>query len=224
MKWLAIFAILAASTFAERALSEAAARHPDPRVETLARQFEAIAFGCEFQSDCSWITKWRGAVRIQTHDMPDAFRPNVENIAARVARYTGMDIKLVRSGGNVHFWFGKDPSTYSSNPAVRCGATISLDQDNSVTQAKIYINHNRVLRFVPGCIIEEFVQSVTALHNDSDEVFEPKSSIFRQSYESADLTPTDIILIRASAHPDLKAGMTKQQAAPIIRRILAGLI
>jgi hypothetical protein len=74
---------------------------------------------------------------------------------------------------------GAKGSCLSSNPAVRCGATKSVDQDNAVTQAKIYINHNRVLRFVPGCIIEEFVQSVTVLHNDSDEVFGPTGSIFR---------------------------------------------
>ena len=157
--------------------------------------------------------------------MPEEFRPNVESIARRVARYTGMDISFVQSGGNVIFHFGKEPPFQTSDFIIACGARTTTDvATNALVRADIYINHNRVFPFVPGCIVEEFVQGVTALHNDSDEVFEPIGSIFRNTYESDDLADTDITLIRASAHPDIKSGMTRQQVAPIIRRVLAELL
>ncbi len=189
----------------------------------MAQQFEAIAFTCEFKAGCDRITKWAGPIRIETHGMPDEFRPNVESIARRVANYTGMDISFVQSGGNVHFWFGKEPRTYKETNAT-CGTTTTENENSEIIHADIYINHNRVFPFVPSCIIEEFVQSVTTLGNDSDGVFEPVGSIFRNTQWADDLTSTDIMLIKASADGAIKAGMSKREVAPIIRRVLAGLL
>ncbi|HAS26883.1 MAG TPA: hypothetical protein DCR64_15765, partial [Vibrio sp.] len=67
-----------------------------------------------------------------------------------------------------------------------------------------------------ACIVEEITQ-VLGLPNDSDKAY---PSIFNDHTPEDLLSPLDVVLLKLLYEPELKAGMTKSEVKPIVRKIL----
>src|SRR5581483_9806228 len=73
-----------------------------PSAETLARQFERIAFTSEFggQSRAGRLIRWVDPIRVRlTGHVPDRFRVEVERQLAELRELSGLSIEIAREGG-----------------------------------------------------------------------------------------------------------------------------
>ncbi|PMG21929.1 DUF2927 domain-containing protein [Vibrio splendidus] len=93
--------------------------------------------------------------------------------------------------------------TNSKGEIVYAGIVIPVDQARS--RGKLV-----------ACIVEEVTQ-VLGLPNDSDKAY---PSIFNDHTPEDLLSPLDVVLLKLLYEPELKVGMTKAQAKPIVRKIL----
>ncbi|WP_102363738.1 DUF2927 domain-containing protein [Vibrio cyclitrophicus] len=93
--------------------------------------------------------------------------------------------------------------TNSKGEIVYAGVIIPVDQARS--RGKLV-----------ACIVEEITQ-VLGLPNDSDKAY---PSIFNDHTPEDLLSPLDVVLLQLLYEPELKAGMTKSEVKPIVRKIL----
>ncbi|MEZ9240398.1 DUF2927 domain-containing protein [Vibrio splendidus] len=93
--------------------------------------------------------------------------------------------------------------TNSKGEIVYAGIVIPVDQARS--RGKLV-----------ACIVEEITQ-VLGLPNDSDKAY---PSIFNDHTPEDLLSPLDVVLLKLLYEPELKAGMTKSEVKPIVRKIL----
>ncbi|ARP38625.1 DUF2927 domain-containing protein [Vibrio syngnathi] len=93
--------------------------------------------------------------------------------------------------------------TNSTGEIVYAGVIIPVDQARS--RGKLV-----------ACIVEEITQ-VLGLPNDSDKAY---PSIFNDHTPEDLLSPLDVVLLQLLYEPELKAGMTKSEVKPVVRKIL----
>ena len=93
--------------------------------------------------------------------------------------------------------------TNSKGEIVYAGVVIPVDQARS--RGKLV-----------ACIVEEITQ-VLGLPNDSDKAY---PSIFNDHTPEDLLSPLDVVLLKLLYEPELKVGMTKTQAKPVVRKVL----
>lgn len=90
----------------------------------------------------------------------------------------------------------------------------------SVRKAIIVVNSERLLIRINHCLLEEMTQSL-GLPNDTNFI---KVSIFSDSSRRTELTPTDKLILKVLYDPRMKAGLPRDQALPIAREIIGGLM
>ena len=98
---------------------------------------------------------------------------------------------------------------------------IKDDEDEDKDEGYLIIIPNEV-KGLPrrSCIEEEF----THAFGPSADFDQARPSIFNDDREFALLTAHDLMLLRILYDPRLKAGMTEQEALPILRRIVAEVV
>ena len=108
-------------------------------------------------------------------------------------------------------------STQHLNSAI-CTAGYQTNSKGEVIYAGIVIpvDQARQRGKLVACIVEEITQ-VLGLPNDSDKAY---PSIFNDHTPEDLLSPLDVVLLKLLYEPELKAGMTKAQAKPEVRKIL----
>lgn len=99
------------------------------------------------------------------------------------------------------------------------GRIITKTRSGSLEQAMVVIPTEIDRFLVRSCIIEELTQVMGPV-NDSDDI---KPSIFNDSSGNLLLSDHDRLIIRVLYDDRLQAGMTWDQAEPIVRQIVADL-
>ncbi|SEM12475.1 Protein of unknown function [Roseovarius azorensis] len=193
------------------------------------------------------LRKWTGPVRISVEfgaSVPDEQRDSdrhlVSDYAARLARITRHPIGVSTVNPNFHVLFmGEDDrdilparirqilpnigestlSIFRTMPrSIHClvVAFSSGGGDHTYRRAIALIRteHPPLLR--QSCVHEELAQGL-GLADDSPQA---RPSIFNDDDEFALLTSHDEILLELLYHPELKPGMTPDEARPIVRRLL----
>jgi hypothetical protein len=170
-------------------------------------------------------------------------RVSIAAFTARMARVTGHPVRVVRSGGNFHvFVVNEDdrrllgPRLRGIIPGIGQGALDTVidmprstyclvfawdpDDDGAYEKAVAVIRseHPDLLRL--SCIHEEMAQGM-GLSNDSPLA---RPSIFNDDEEFALLTTHDEQLLRILYDPRLTAGMSAEEAMPVVRQIAAELL
>ncbi|MEZ9545011.1 MULTISPECIES: DUF2927 domain-containing protein [Vibrio] len=108
-------------------------------------------------------------------------------------------------------------STQHLNNAI-CTAGYRTNSKSEIVYAGIVIpvDQARSRGKLVACIVEEITQ-VLGLPNDSDKAY---PSIFNDHTPEDLLSPLDVMLLKLLYEPELKAGMTKAQAKPVVKKIL----
>ncbi|MCY9862531.1 DUF2927 domain-containing protein [Vibrio coralliirubri] len=108
-------------------------------------------------------------------------------------------------------------STQHLNSAI-CTAGFRTNSKGEIVYAGIVIpvDQARSRGKLVACIVEEITQ-VLGLPNDSDKAY---PSIFNDHTPEDLLSPLDVVLLQLLYEPELKAGMTKSEVKPIVRKIL----
>ncbi len=197
------------------------------------------------------LSRWSGPVRIQAEFGPsvapairqqDAAR--IDAYASRLSRLTGHPVSTVSRNANFHvFVAGEDDTAYvqarlrqlipgigqaqldlfdklprSFYCFVFASASNGAPQTYTRAVALIRAEHPDLVRL--SCIHEEIAQGL-GLPNDSPSA---RPSIFNDDDEFALLTSHDEKLLTILYDPRLKAGMTAEQARPVVRIIARELM
>lgn len=193
------------------------------------------------------LRKWTGPVRINVEfgaSVPEDQRAEdrrlVSDYAARLAQVTRHPISTGAGGPNFHVLFmGEDdraatlarirqiaPEASQNTIAIfrdmprsiHCLVVAFSGQNEAHTYrraiALIRAEHPSLMR--ESCVHEELAQGL-GLADDSPAA---RPSIFNDDDEFAFLTSHDEELLWLLYHPDLKPGMTPDEARPILRRLL----
>lgn len=227
---------------------------------SLAADFERIALYDEYaivgnrfvaRQTPSALRRWQKPIRIGLifgDLVPEATRAkdraNVTSYARRLARLTGIDIRVTDADPNFHVMFLHRDEQKTIGPVLRariprlnpvvvdeiarsprntfCVAYAFSDQSNanSYNSAIILVKaeHADLMRL--SCIHEEMAQAM-GLANDSPNV---RPSIFNDDEEFALLTRHDELLLRMLYDRRLKVGMTAATARPLLTTIAADVL
>jgi hypothetical protein len=198
----------------------------------------------------SRLRRWEAPVRMQLRfgdSVPEARRAHdraaLARYAQRLSRATGHPVSAVGSGGNFHVLVLNEDERQGFGPelrrlvpgigdtAVRTIETMprstfclvfAFSQGSSSTYtgavAVIRGEHPDLMRL--SCLQEELAQGL-GLANDSPRA---RPSIFNDDEEFALLTTQDEYLLRILYDRRLAAGMTPDQARPIVRAIAEDLL
>ncbi len=214
--------------------------------EDLARSFEQLAFFDEYGGAgiSGGLGRWSGPVRIAAEFGPSVQagqraqdRETLADYAARLARITGHSISTVSGRANFHVIFASlDDSAFVAErvrellPAISardlsllaapprsyyCLVVAGGPQTDPLSYTRgvalIRAEHPDLVR--KSCVHEEVAQGL-GLRNDSPRA---RPSIFNDDDEFALLTSFDEKLLQMLYDPRLKAGMSLEEARPIIR-------
>lgn len=197
----------------------------------------------------SRLHRWEQPVRIQVEfgaTVPKAKerrdRTSVTAFAARMSRVTGLPIRQVTTGGNFHVFIVNEDERRALGPRIReiipgigkaaidavidlprssyCLVFASDPDDNGSYRTAVAVirgEHPDLLRL--SCIHEEIAQGM-GLSNDSPTA---RPSVFNDDEEFGLLTDHDELLLKMLYDRRLAAGMTAQEAMPIVRVIASEL-
>jgi len=222
---------------------------------TLAEDFERIALYDEYtirgnrfvaQQTPSALRRWQQPVRIGIvfgDLVPEKTRvkdrANVATYAKRLARLTGLDIRVTEDNPNFHVLFlhrdeqrvigpklkaripGLSPivvKEIANSPKNTFCVAYAFSDRNNINAYKSAIilvkaEHGDLMRL--SCIHEEMAQAL-GLANDNPNV---RPSIFNDDEEFALLTRHDELLLQMLYDRRLKIGMTAQTARPLLLKI-----
>jgi DUF2927 family protein len=227
---------------------------------TLAEDFERIALYDEYtvingrfvaQATPSSLRRWQKPVRIglifgdlvpEEDRIKD--RANVAAYAKRLARLTGLDIRVTDKNPNFRVMFLYRDEQKAAAPMLRrevpdlspivlreivnsprntfCVAySFSDPNDTNIYDSALILvkaEHSGIMRL--SCIHEEMAQAL-GLVNDSPNA---RPSIFNDDEEFALLTRHDELLLRMLYDRRLKIGMTPQDARPLLPKIASDVM
>lgn len=204
-------------------------------LQFITDSFYEIALGDEYGTSTYAIKKWNKALRIyvehQTNDVE--LRNQLLNAHIKhLKNITGLDIKRTKHAkdANIHIFFTKENMlqqlvakkagsqlikyTYGS----LCMATIRAKKTGHIVSANVFIPVDRAMAQgkLLTCIVEELTQSL-GLIRDSDLVY---PSIFNDKTKNNLLTGLDEILLKMLYDKRIVTGMTKDELAPIIKKMV----
>ena len=169
-----------------------------------------------------------GLGRIQLHGDPQAYQSPIELVAKELQELTGLSITLVDNGGNLHIRMAdKMPARFITRfgaDQAACGGSMRFGSDYIIDAGEVYIPLSLHPITIRECFAEETLQVISGMGNDSDEVFKPRESIFRNSDGARRPTDIDKVLIRAQFEPRIRLGMSRLEARPVIRQVIADLL
>jgi hypothetical protein len=192
----------------------------------LLKQFEAIAFSAEFggRHRIGRIVKWDGPIRVRVRGYNAVdYIPEVLAQLRELERLSGLTIELVNWSNsaappNLDIQFGPAPQVSRFDPTAPC-RTLFHDRNFVIQRVEVYIAPDNPAQR-RHCIAEELTQAL-GLANDSS-VF--TNSIFNDDSRLQVLAPWDALMLRILYDPRIRPGMTKVQALPIAREVIAGLL
>lgn len=238
LKNILFWLIFSASCFSVSITVQAKTKHWQ-NSDYIVRSFSTIALNSDFTQQNSKIRKWDKNINYYfVHGITD--QPLHEELTKKhlqhLARITGLNIRQTdqRSQANLVIMFSREKNMLTdfiretgikATPSVRKLARQSVCLSNMRFNPMGDINHATVMIPVDRareraklltCIVEE-LSEVMGLPNDSESVY---PSIFNDKSYHELLTGLDYLMLKMLYDNRIKAGMDKQQAEPILKKIV----
>jgi len=212
-----------------------------PQLEQVIRQFEAVAFGHEHGATRAIVQKWTDSpgLALYAEESWDAgpYLPAIAMHLGAIRSLTGISVAPERRGAQmaalrIGFYprvaFAQMPKTgpepehqrWISTSACLALAVQDPAQAGRIVAAAIAIGTDIPESQRQHCILEELVQ-VMGLPNDACHY---RPSLFCEEDRVFELAPADRLMLKALYDPRLRTGMSRAEALPIVREILAELI
>jgi hypothetical protein len=197
-----------------------------PAQETLARQFQAIAFSNEFGGAYrrGRIVRWNGPIRVRLEGRNTSrYRDEVQAQIDQLARLSGLSIELVTWASiynppNMVITFSDRRGNRTLDPDAPC-LTLIYDSGYVIRRVEIQISPDDP-RQRRHCIAEEITQAL-GLADDSTVL---RDSIFNDSSRQQQIAPWDALMVRVLYDPTIRPGMTSAEAMPRARDIIGRLL
>ena len=221
--------------FAISVIGNGPATASDPVLERLARQFEDVAFGHEHGPARNLVYKWTENPTIAffaQREQVVPYLPLIQQHIGTIRAVAGVapvparpEDATLRFGFSPRAAFARLPRTNSSNDYdtfFTTSACIALaigdpERDGRIMAGAIAIGIDIPESQRRHCILEELVQ-VLGLPNDACHY---RPSLFCEHDRVFELTGPDAILLRTLYDERLEVGMSRAEAMPIVRRIIA---
>lgn len=208
-------------------------------IDLYVRSFDELNFKSEWNGADPWIRKKNRPVRVRAgfyefkKSRPDSDKALVKSMEAeakevlgRISRITGLPIAPDDQRYGVN---GAYVGIVENQSEEICAARWSDSvPDGTMDDGVVVISHPFTAVSIRSCLTEELSQ----LHgpiNDATVVeqsmWRPYSSIGmlnKRTYD--DLTWHDAVILRVLYHEELKPGMHRDQAMPIVRRLMARVL
>lgn len=205
----------------------------DPKF--VEQAFLDVALKNEYSAGDKPLIKWNTPIRIWVnHKVGDRdLHDELTNAhIAHLTKITGHPILRVsaREQANVIWVFSQESEwrndiekeigrfALSNTFGAICKAGYKATSSGTITSASVIIpvdqarEHGKLL----ACIVEEITQ-VMGLPNDTESAY---PSIFNDQTPEDLLSPLDVILLKLLYSPQLKPGLSRAQAQPIVRQLL----
>ncbi|NBZ88653.1 DUF2927 domain-containing protein [Stagnihabitans tardus] len=196
------------------------------------------------------LQRWNGPIRVSLQigasvppDQAAADRVMVSSYLARLSRLTGLPITLNASNPNFFIHIGSLEERAALGPKIAaempgltdsqlaaathmpdsayCQVLSQSDGDSPIyTRAAAVIPAEHPLLLMQTCLHEELAQAL-GLPNDSNIA---RPSIFNDDQEFALLTRMDELMLRILYSPDLRPGMTAEEARPVVESLATRLM
>lgn len=217
-----------------------------PKIDHLSNaqivdHFETVAFGREFAVTSDHLIKWNEPLRILLvgDDIAERHRARIEAHLADLTAITGHTIGLTESAEDANVLLlvtqrtrfvsilteaigRKDHAERIARSMTgnACIGSLSSSESGEIQAAVVLIpNDEYDDLLMRACIVEELTQ-LLGLLNDSDEI---APSIFNDTSRFIDLTEHDRLLLRILYAPELKPGMSAEEARAAATVVLARL-
>lgn len=205
----------------------------------IEKAFIEIAFKREYSAGLKRLNKWMRPIHWQI-DYEGGIKPSktletpilrhldqLESITGivmvPVTRQPSLHIVLTRDRDFAaaivrHGIMSSEEQARAFVRGVNCMGHFRTNRRGEITSAWVLIPVDHAFKrgIYPACVVEELTQ-VMGLPNDADWV---NPSIANDSTRQDLLSPLDYVMLRLLYQPELKPGMTVEQARPVIRRLL----
>jgi hypothetical protein len=210
----------------------AACETVDPDDGTLATFFNVLVF----PDDQARLIRWESPVRIALSGVrgedPEDYRARVVAQASILASLSGLDIAFVDEGSaGVNYAIVFIPTDRTGPGDSLCEVFMRFEGRTMIgVEIKIGTQPGLNERQTPEaridrCIAHEMMHSLGFPGHPSTRLGVPSVMINSQpiQFRARSLTPWDELAVRVLYDARLETGMTKAEAEPIVRKILAGL-
>lgn len=208
--------------------------------ERVVAQFEATVTSAEFvhRGPTAVVRKWRGPVRYAVLNADPFQAAIIQHNMETLQGLTGIRIIQVDPSQNANFRivFGDRKRLHNwltrtmggDTPQVRtianspCFANLGYDDAGVIEYVQVGINTGNQGHLMRHCMLEELVQAFGPV----DDACHFRPSLFCDGPGTHDtgLTPGDEIIMKALYDRRIQPGMTREQAMPVAREVIAKLM
>ncbi|WP_457648735.1 DUF2927 domain-containing protein [Profundibacter sp.] len=205
----------------------------------IAQDFLDLSFQLENGQPLPFMTRFEEPVSVRVNGAaPATLSSDLDALLVRLRNEAGIDIRRVRAAKTANISINTVPARQFKHmrPNAACFVVPGISdwgdfrrlRRSSVTNWKTLRKRTRMAIFIPDtvspqemrdCLHEELAQALGPLN----DLFRLPDSIFNDDNYHSILTGFDMLVLRTYYAPELHNGMTRQQAAAALPRILARL-
>ena len=214
-------------------------RPPTRSNSEIAQDFLDLSFQLENGQPLPFMTRFEEPVSVRVNGAaPATLSTDLKALLSRLRNEAGIDIRRVPAAKTANISINTVPGRQFKHlrPNAACFVVPGVSdwgdfrrlRRSSVTNWKTLRKRTRMAIFIPDnvspqemrdCLHEELAQALGPLN----DLFRLPDSIFNDDNYHSILTGFDMLVLRTYYAPDLHNGMTRQQAAAALPRILARL-
>ncbi len=205
----------------------------------MAADFLDLTFQLESGRALPRLTRYEGPITVAvTGSPPASAAPDLARLLARLRAEAGIDISMHTGGGpaSVTLEFLPRAKMQGLVPQAACfvvprlsdwGAFRRARRSDAMdwatletrTRAAIFIPNDTSPQDVRDCLHEELAQAIGPLN----DLYRLPDSVFNDDNFHAVLTGFDMLILRATYAPELRAGMSRAEVAAVLPALLARL-
>lgn len=192
----------------------------------LAERFEAINFFDEEGNEIS-MARWAGDITVQAIGDAwerDGHREHLGRTLADLSAATGRQLELTDSNGHIRIWltewaqFRREAAVSDYSPDADCRAKVT-NHTGGIAWAMVHIYPDLSPQHIRWCIAQELAQSL----GPTNDIADPLGTVFSSTSRRETLSDSDRRILRILYDRRLWHGMSRQQAMPIVREIIADM-
>jgi hypothetical protein len=198
----------------------------------LAADFMELAFGLETGEKLDRLLRYERPVRVHLAGLED-YRPDVEALVMRLRGEAGLDVALTEDPAAAQIRVEAVPAAELARtyPTAACfivpgetswrgfrrrGEVLRWSAQTELEGAAIFLPSDAAPQEVRDCLHEELTQAL-GLAND---LYRLPDSVWNDDNLHGAATPFDMLMLRVLHQPELRSGMTRDDAAAALPAIL----
>jgi hypothetical protein len=202
----------------------------------MARDFIDLAFTLESGRAVKHFTRIEGPIRIRVTGTPSAtLMPDLKALLARFRNEAGLDIALTQDSAaqitvnavprkrirrylsNAACFVLPGVATFEEFNANRRSNTLDWAQLETRDRLGVFVPNDASPQEVRDCLHEEIAQALGPVN----DLYRLSDSVFNDDNTHAVLTGFDMLMLRVHYAPELRTGMSRDEAARLVPGILA---